>query len=145
MCLTKPTKITMEKEKQREIKFRARNVLTRNWEYYTSRELIDGEAKGIALSDWCEYTGLEDIDGKEIYEGDVLQATRDYYDKETSDIYEVVEFYEGGWNAFIIKDKENIMSFPYPLGNFIFQFKPRLVGNIYQNKQYIKWYKEKLA
>lgn len=64
----------------REIKFRAWDTENKTWTFATLGDLICGACtkKGDkplsgAKQVWEQYTGLKDSNGKEIYEGDILQ------------------------------------------------------------------------
>ena len=104
----------------REIKFRALYCPEKCWHYFTLIDLIIGRAskESLQYENWCEYTGLEDKNGKEIYEGDIIQINKD--------IYEV--FWDGRWAEFACKCTSNSLGW-YHRG----PEKVEIIGNIYEN------------
>ena len=123
----------------REIKFRA--WCTELKDFQTDS---DGDSGGITLEEMVEmhivtqaplpktailmqYTGLKDKNGKEIYEGDIVNA---WYEE------------DGGYNS---KDKGEVV---YRWQDSMFALKPafplsqyhkfEIIGNIYENKELLK-------
>lgn len=71
---------------------------------------------------WMQFTGLTDKNGKEIYEGDILDADGKN---------RWVEWNIGGeWS--ITTKVENGRSFRH-LGNYLYDHKCEVIGNIYEN------------
>lgn len=119
----------------REIKFRAwdgeemtydRKVLvwTNSPPYTELNPLFDFEMKKILF---LQYTGLKDKNGKEIYEGDILEGTAN-------------NFRISNWKVYWNKDmgKWGIES-RIKIGlTFKISQKLKLVGNIYENPELLK-------
>lgn len=92
--------------------------------------------KQIALSvldsgeDWIvmDFTGLQDADGRDIYEGDILQAA----DPETSSIVAVVEW--DGSSAMFVALYDEICD---SLSDLHSQ-GVRIVGNVHENKKLLE-------
>ena len=118
----------------RQIKFRCWNKLYKqmqNWEHligYCDVEYLFGKEKAFEGHDVVpmQYTGLKDIDGAEIYEGDIIECwgrnlSIKWEDSDASFFAESIDgnIYESGqeWG-----------------GNC------RVVGNIYQNKELLDEY-----
>ena len=72
-----------------------------------------------------QYTGLHDKNGKEIYEGDIIQY---------GDIHKGIVEYSEKYAQFILKETDNISDEYEALGEFnIIVFE--VIGNIYDNKE----------
>ena len=90
------------------------------------------------LSSECElmqFTGLKDVDGKDIFEGDIIQDINDNnslrYGKDNN--LTPVEFYNGSFGISVIFDGAFVPLYPYDEG-----FKFKVVGNIYQNSELLE-------
>ena len=107
----------------REIKFRAWNtqrgkmLVNPLWEWVENTEINWGFANSRRI--WMQFTGLYDKNGKEIYEGDIVECLRQVEDE--TPISHIVE----------IKD---IRFLPSELGgsNLI---SIEVIGNIYENPE----------
>lgn len=123
----------------REVKFRAKSwygnppMWQEGYIYQTSggwfMKSPDGSIMEINPETIGEYTGLKDIDGKDIFEGDILELG--YY---ATFIGEVV------WNetiaAFTLREKDGERYGKVPLGVWIADgHQLRVVGNIYDNAE----------
>ena len=122
----------------RVIKFRAWNG-----EEMVSPDYID--RKGIAH--WKEnsipestdkvmqFTGLLDKNGKEMYEGDILQTGK------YADWKSIVKYMPGGWYASL---GDKVPGIPFtersqPLASFLFEhYDWFIIGNIYENPELIQ-------
>jgi uncharacterized phage protein (TIGR01671 family) len=87
------------------------------------------------LSSECElmqFTGLKDVDGKDIFEGDIIQDINDNnslrYGKDNN--LTPVEFYNASFGISVIFDGAFVPLYPYDEA-----FKFKVVGNIYQNSE----------
>jgi hypothetical protein len=109
---------------EREIKFRAyyQKITDNKWVIegeYTLKDLTD---KGIQFDQmrikWCQYTGLKDKNGKEIYEGDLLQ-------REGHDYNHLVKWwdYSAGFNMAWVSDSLRV------------GMEIEIIGNIYENPE----------
>ncbi|MEK6879780.1 MAG: YopX family protein [Nanoarchaeota archaeon] len=113
---------------QREIKFRAWDDCEKKMVVPTEEELgywLDNQNKGIKefYMVLMQFTGLLDKNGKEIYEGDILE--RDIHGRG------VVKWNEVGWVCYAKKDEQNY-------GNLIgATFLSGVIGNVYENSELV--------
>lgn len=123
----------------RELKFRIWSTVAKRWLCEDSQYLqMDG--KKVHPAPWStlsfdvsdneytiqQYTGLKDINGKEIYEGDVIKGSGANYDNENF-IGEVC--YDFSYPCFAIKVSEN---------EYRGFEEVEVIGNIYENPELLK-------
>lgn len=120
----------------REIKFRAWDTLYGCWfnGFYVdwqsgevSWKLKDGTAMGKAENiELTQYTGLRDKNGKEIYEGDIVNTVSE----PTFITYEVI--YRAP--SFLLRDKFGT----FPFNPMASERHYTVIGNIYENPELLK-------
>ena len=78
-----------------------------------------------------QYTGLKDKNGKEIYEGDIVNWSLDYLE---------IIFKDGGFGYYTAFGKARPSYIPLSGHNFLNLFKKEseIIGNIYENKDLLK-------
>lgn len=111
----------------RKIKFRIWNDYDKKMIHWN--ELLEKNLANIftipSYNKWLmQYTGLHDKNGKEIWENDIVEITREC-------IYEkgIIIFKDG---CFFIKSKENLLAlYNCELSNY----KIKIIGNIYDNPE----------
>lgn len=128
----------------REIKFRAWNKDSKEWVDDISQQVLqiylgmDGEIiatdgdniwNNIENLELNQYTGMKDKDGKEIYEGDLLE--HDDFDGIAWATYEP--------NEVVYDDEEGIVCFKNDSPNLLSYYRNlKVVGNIYENPELLK-------
>lgn len=135
----------------RDIKFRGKRLDNGGWVYgdFTRRKsryapqldttygISDefGTFRAVDQSTVGQFTGLCDKNGREIYEGDIVELTNTYKGMNTKSIVEIdfIDFtFAGKW-----KDKYSPSGYMYnPLGSYNFPIVTiEVIGNIYENPE----------
>lgn len=117
----------------REIKFRGKSINSGKWVYAILHGFgMDWFDECVIESSIGQFTGFHDQNGKEIYEGDILR----FYDNNKEYVCVV------GWNnevgAWCIRFKGEEYFGIRPLGEWIFEYKIEVIGNIYDNKELLE-------
>lgn len=126
----------------REIKFRGKTNEMNSWWTYGNLVICDNGdyqigncpkygdiyyRNEVIAETVGQYTGLHDKNGKEIYEGDVVEITRPCILEKGE-----VRFING---CFTIKSKDTLlMLYQCEINNF----KLKVIGNIYENKELLE-------
>ena len=132
---------------QREIKFRVLD--SGGWHYYTLNELLTGVYTTVEIDNGkakaiCEFTGLTDKNGKEIYEGDIVNDCSQHWDDHNTRLHDATGFvkylddiavaeFQAVNDSNGIEVKNECYNGWFPLSN-----KVEVIGNIYENPELLK-------
>ena len=121
-------------------------------ENFNEMVIVNGELKPILSNsfdrnfNWymssyvpIQYTGLKDKNGKEIYEGDILNGKCNKQDKYDSYEYKnsVIEWCESPFNfGYILRRSKGKTMMIKP--THLFDMKVEVIGNIYENPELLK-------
>lgn len=130
----------------REIKFRGKRISGGEWvegdltQYseamsYITVDLVENEVYQVHTSTVGQYTGLKDKNGREIYEGDIVELVNTYKGMNTKTIVEIafIDFtFAGKW-----AEEYSPSGYMYnPLGSYNFPIVTiEVIGNIYENPE----------
>lgn len=127
----------------RTIKFRGKRIDNGKWIYANLRGL------GIGMFNECvnedtigQFTGLFDKNGKEIYEGDIIEwlfLSYGYYGEQENYLKGYIEWYQGGLVFNVTEnDFENAVFYAISDLHTYTESDVKILGNIYDNPDLIK-------
>lgn len=125
----------------REIKFRGKDILHKKWQYGSLAKdepqkayyIIDNDyGRGIDVDESTigQYTGLKDINGKEIYEGDIV-AEKGHYVNSDRLVYQKIQWKEN-YSCWLRGEYQRLTP------KNIKTYQIEVVGNIYDNPELLK-------
>lgn len=139
----------------RELKFRAFHKPSKEmvdvYALFGSLIFVDIKNDTIPLArqdcELMQYTGLKDVEGKEIYEGDIIVIPDQFYNEGELDHYVgIVEFISSSWKytlkcvdserVSILEGLNDMLNAIGYIDNAKTHFK--VIGNIYENKELVK-------
>lgn len=117
----------------REIKFRAwdgEKMVEVAELHLNTKELLVDDEEWLSMQDspLMQYTGLHDKDGRELYEGDIVEAY--IHGDAHGDLYEVT--FDGGAFDFKLLHTPNAK---HPYAAYDYPPECKLLGNIYENPE----------
>jgi uncharacterized phage protein (TIGR01671 family) len=115
----------------RDIKFRVFDKETKTIKHLRMLEDFSCQYVKRNIETLMQYTGLKDINGNDIYEGDILEEKPMYQKTQ----YRIVEIKGIGIEPFISSIS---YSNTYGGASFCYPNRCKCVGNIYENKELIK-------
>lgn len=102
--------------------------------YIEGLETLKGCTVLVDVETICQYAGVDDINGKHIYEGDILKIVTPNDDEDNPF---VTEYYELAYNekqrAFVLRSDCGDEPFDYSQKEMD-EYKVEVVGNIYENE-----------
>lgn len=103
--------------------------------------VVRGEALRNGEAHLVQYTSLKDKDGREIYDGDILQT--DYYPCSVGDDYVLVVEYDIDrfWCVRKLKANANARGISDGIADGLYEFLDhglKVIGNIYENKELLE-------
>ena len=122
---------------EREIKFRAWHVGNKQMIYPYARSFNDILSSGDLLNRFdseflMQFTGLKDCNGKEIYEGDILD---NHFKVEWNQLHNgFALFNKKGYCHQLMADEYNLTGESLPP----WQINAEVIGNIYENESLLK-------
>ena len=134
----------------RELKFRAFDTENKTWTFVTLGDLICGACTengdkplSGAKQVWEQYTGLKDKNGKEIYEGDIVERKKlilaremaiPGWGKDHTDVRRATIVFENG--SFYGRSVEAGLNFEYSWDELEEFFE--IIGNIHENPELLE-------
>jgi len=140
----------------REIKFRA-------WIKYPNGDKLSTPVMRYEVQNWAsfgnicknntdvivmQFTGLKDKNGIEIYEGDIVKQSFEFYSNRDNEIYNVKDYGTHTGEVVIIASKGTCLRYPetvYQNHRTISQgyinvrtYRSEIIGNIYENPELLK-------
>jgi uncharacterized phage protein (TIGR01671 family) len=128
----------------REIKFRAWiKTGIETYDYVkpmTIQQMIHSKKSTFSLEqlnnlvDFEQFTGLKDVNGKDIYEGDILQPVISYTKRNTGKPFEVKKgnYVYGKWIA------KDVSSKGFGVDRYYFSNEMQLIGNVHENPELLE-------
>ena len=113
-----------------DIKFRSWNKVNKTMydnSIYNCKDSFDMQLKHPQIYEVMQYIGLEDKNGRKIYEGDIITITLDTGNVITGS----VGMNNGQWS---IKYYDRY----YPLVSIWYEMQPEVIGNIYENSEFLE-------
>lgn len=113
----------------RVIRFRAKEFLSGNWIFASAYDqdngnFIIGHANFAIIDETVgEFTGFKDIDGNEIYEGDIIQNDAH------PEIIEVVEMIGGCWSSVNLEREADDLAWSLSMAPY------KVIGNVHDNPE----------